>query len=521
MNPMTYHPYMNSNTAYIKRTEVPFFSDRLNKRIENQSYFSRLIDYLLSKDEKNLEFALNSLLTKSYQEKLLFSFSIEKDFSESVYPTPTILDSLLNTIIYFKKINNNENENNNEEKYKLIFNKDMSKISKVISIIRNSTLLKPNDQYLANNPTVVLLLLEIGTAYLSLRKSISVKQNSFDSEFNPFKTTKSNCVPSTINTLNPSTSRYIIEIFSKIVQHLSLQPSALAYSLQSSLQNSSTTTPIVSSPSTFPENSNTGSTTLLELNNEGIFIKNQLKELSFGELSFSLLKSLPASFLTKKLFSLLEMSIYCFDDDDELLACIETIEYLCKAKRNRLPLDENLLKPIYDQFIIPVQPTPFTTTPTNNENLDSIASPNEPTTPQIPQQIELIIKDPKEIFNKKPNLISRLVELLGHTNQSIQLICLQILLSLAKASQKLKITICHYPGLVRHLINLLTHKPAGENAEVSKRAATLLSRLSKESYNISILLPYETILAQVALTDNPHSDVITDILVRLEINSEK
>ncbi|EAL68370.1 hypothetical protein DDB_G0278395 [Dictyostelium discoideum AX4] len=580
-----YHPYamQYSHTVYIKRTEVPFYSDRLNKRIQVHSYLSRLVDYLLSKDDKKIDFALNSLLTKSYQEKLIFSISIEKDFKETMFPIPSILDSLLNAIVSFTPENKNNNSNNNDDDddkdseelttYKLNLNNDTILISKIVSILRNSILQKPNDQYLANNPTALLALLEIAHSYLTYRKSLSSKQNSFDpNTFNPFDSL--NLHP--INQLNSNITRYIIEIFSKIIQYLTLQqppppPQPPQPQQQQPQQNDNETLMDITTPPPPTTTATTTTTTatndnknnnenedlVKSLNEKNIFSKDQVREMCYGSNKFYVLKKLPVSILTKKLLSILEMSIYCFKDDSELLACVETIDYICKSKRNRYALDELVMKPIYDQFIIsnnsPPPPTssstsnavssplpqtsssssssnvtspPFpttttttTTTTNNNETLQSTSTP--PTFQTLTSSVieTFTIKNPKKVFEKHPNLISRVVELLSHSHQSIQLLSIQILSTLSKSSQKLRITICHYPGLVRHLINLLTHKPTGENAEISKRAASLLSRLSKESYNLPILLPFETTLAQIALTDNPHSDIITNILVRFEIKN--
>ncbi|KAN0006886.1 hypothetical protein ACTFIU_005079 [Dictyostelium citrinum] len=587
-----YHPYamQYSHTVYIKRTEVPFYSDRLNKRIQVHSYLSRLVDYLLSKDDKKIDFALNSLLTKSYQEKLIFSISIEKDFKETMFPIPSILDSLLNAIVSLtpennynndnkNDSNNNNNNNNNsnsngeeessnrnkdseEEEsitYKLNLNNDTILISKIVSILRNSILQKPNDQYLANNPTALLALLEIAHSYLTYRKSLSSKQNSFDpNTFNPFDSL--NLHP--INQLNSNITRYIIEIFSKIIQYLTLQqpPPPPPQQNDNETPMDITTPPITTTTTTTTanENNNNENEDLVKsLNEKNIFSKDQVREMCYGSNKFYVLKKLPVSILTKKLLSILEMSIYCFKDDSELLACVETIDYICKSKRNRYALDEIVMKPIYDQFIIsnnstfnspppppppstsssnavssplpqqtssnvtspPLSTTTSTTINNNNETLQSTSTPPTFQTPASSVIETFTIKNPKKVFEKHPNLISRVVELLSHSHQSIQLLSIQILSTLSKSSQKLRITICHYPGLVRHLINLLTHKPTGENAEISKRAASLLSRLSKESYNLQILLPFETTLAQIALTDNPHSDIITNILVRFEIKN--
>ncbi|KAM9982505.1 hypothetical protein ACTFIZ_007032 [Dictyostelium cf. discoideum] len=580
-----YHPYamQYSHTVYIKRTEVPFYSDRLNKRIQVHSYLSRLVDYLLSKDDKKIDFALNSLLTKSYQEKLIFSISIEKDFKETIFPIPSILDSLLNAIVSFTPDNNNNNNKDLEEltTYKLNLNNDTILISKIVSILRNSILQKPNDQYLANNPTALLALLEIAHSYLSYRKSLSSKQNSFNpNTFNPFDSL--NLHP--INQLNSNITRYIIEIFSKIIQYLTLQqpppppqPPQPQQPQQPQQNDNDTLMDITTPPTTTATTTTTTTTTtstttttndiknnnenedlVKNLNEKNIFSKDQVREMCYGSNKFYVLKKLPVSILTKKLLSILEMSIYCFKDDSELLACVETIDYICKSKRNRYALDELVMKPIYDQFIIsnnstfnspPPPPPPLSSSsisnavssplpqtsssssssnvaspplPTTNNNNETLQSTSTPPTFQTPTSsvIETFtIKNPKKVFEKHPNLISRVVELLSHSHQSIQLLSIQILSTLSKSSQKLRITICHYPGLVRHLINLLTHKPTGENAEISKRAASLLSRLSKESYNLPILLPFETTLAQIALTDNPHSDIITNILVRFEIKN--
>ncbi|KAK5583007.1 hypothetical protein RB653_004597 [Dictyostelium firmibasis] len=551
-----YHPYgmQYSQTIYIKRTEVPFYSDRLNKRIQVHSYLSRLVDYLLSNDDKKIDFALNSLLTKSYQEKLTFSISIEKDFKETMFPIPSILDSLLNAIVSFTPDNSNSEESSSNENkeseesttttYKLNLNSDMILISKIVSILRNSILQKPNDQYLANNPTALLALLEIAHSYLTLRKSLSSKQNSFDpNTFNPFDSlNKNNTDLHSINQLNSNITRYIIEIFSKITQYLTLQqPPPQPPQPQSQQQNENDAPVDINTPTTtVPTNENSNNNNengdlVNSLNEKNIFSKDQIREMCYGSNKFFVLKTLPVSILTKKLLSILEMSIYCFDDDSELLACVETIDYICKSKRNRYALDELVLKPIYDQFIISnnstfnspppsnvvssPQTSNVTSPPTNNnESLQSTSTPTFQT--PVSSVIETFtIKNPKKVFEKHPNLISRVVELLSHSHQSIQLLSIQILSTLSKSSQKLRITICHYPGLVRHLINLLTHKPTGENAEISKRAASLLSRLSKESYNLQILLPFETTLAQIALTDNPHSDIITNILVRFEIKN--
>ncbi|KYR02091.1 hypothetical protein DLAC_00891 [Tieghemostelium lacteum] len=457
------------NYLDVKRTEIPFYSDRLNKRIQDTSIASRITGFLNSGDETSIKYALDTLLSKSFQEKLNLSTN-SNEFSQNSYVTVNLLDSIMRTVARVEKVT--------EDTYQLKFSTNSETVQKVIAILRNSILQPGNDQVIALNATCVEFLIEVAHNYLSFKRSLSTLNTISNSTA---------FIHQNLYNITSNFAQYLLEIFSKIITRISFHlPTSSVLSDQLSHNN----------------NSNSSSHTS-NVNRKYIFEKTKTKTILLNGKDPELVLNAISKDSIYRIIRIIEMSIYTFDNDDELLASLETLELFLQSNQNRSLLKDIVFKPIFQQFLVDNN-----TTNSNNNNNNNHAKSSKNYSIN-PVQIRKLLD--------QSNLIGRLVELLGHLNNAIQLTSLNILLRLNKCSHKLRIMTCHYSGLIRHLCNLLSLKVSESNHnEISKRSVQLLFYLSKETLNLPILQSYETAIAQIALSDNPHIDTLAKILVKLE-----
>ncbi|EGG14658.1 hypothetical protein DFA_10916 [Cavenderia fasciculata] len=568
-------PFMAYNSIVV-RSEIPYYSSRLNKKLLDDVTSSRLIKYLASDDKKLVIEAINILLTRSYQGKLLFSTQLNVHFDQKQYKSPTLFDALLHTIV---KIQGFSVEGGQKQIFKLkIDNNKGELIDKTVAILRNAILQQPNDIVIATSPTAVVALLEILFNYFRIKTSITSildHQQGLESW---------NLDTASVPQISSNTPKYILEIFSKIAKKLPLN-------INNNINNNNINNNninIVANGNTATNNNNnnnnnnnvngngngngngnennnnnnnnneqtTPTTTTTEQQQQQQPIDQQEKEqLPFntfnqedityvyfndGTVQEPVLKVLPSG-TAKRLLEILEMALFVYDNDEALMACVETLESVSKPSSFKPLVDEVLLKPIYEPLFetivstisspllpessngtgvtSPIAQTPTgqhqmtASTTTSTTNSSSNSSVNTPVTPMVSTILHL--KQSPVVLHKR-TFIDRLIELLGHPNNDIQLSSLNVIYNLIKTSQKSRIMICHISGLVRHVCNLLSYKPGDHQMEMGKKAATLLSYFSREQLNIPVLLQFETLLTQIALSDNPHTEIVTNILIKLE-----
>eukprot|EP01133_Synstelium_polycarpum_P007042 gene7042-8188_t len=396
--------------------------------------------------------------------------------------------------------------------YRLMITTDVELIGKVVAILRNAILTPPNDVLLAAHPTVITSLIEILHSYFTFKTNL----------------TDIGTLASKQTHIGGNTPRYILEILSKIAKRLPLRESSTAGAMAPD-----TTTPVVSMASS----PNTPGDTTPPIpspvhNYEGA----EMGPLLFSFRPHYVLRSIPLG-ISRKVLETLEMATHIYDNDDALLACIETLEQTTRTKSLRANIDETLMKPLYEPLFdthIVLAPADTTTTPQlqsssvssppNSETGEASSSTNI-TTPTMPVAsspiVTIQLKQSPVSFGTKRTIIERLIELLGHNKNDIQQLSLNVLFNLLKLSKKTSIMICHCSGLVRHLCNLLSYKPGDHMMEMGKKAAQFLSYISKEPLNLCVFVPFEPMLAQIALTDNPHTDIITNILIKLETTKQQ
>ncbi|EFA85241.1 hypothetical protein PPL_02241 [Heterostelium album PN500] len=508
------------NYNYFSRTDIPCYSTRLNKKLVEDSTTQRLIAYLNSGLESSIHFALNALLSRSYQEKLTFTPPLKVVDIAAGHPSSTLLDAIIESVVKFEKKEDTTNNNDNDvtmepttttTEYIMKISDNEEIIGKVVAILRNSILVQPNDQIIAQHATAITFLVEILYNHFKFRSSLL--ENSDDDKQKEKQKQKEGVVS--------NTTRYILEIISKIAKKLPLRT-------EESVRSSSGAT----------------------------ITDNDLNHLTFNGAQLSMLKTTPPG-LSKKILETLEMALFVYDNDEALLAAMETLDIITRSKATREQVDLILLKPIYEPLFETVtttttasssspsssleqQPTTTTTiattsspstssistsssTHTDSQSINtsqtsgemmSLDSNNNSNNTPIVTTTTTTLQLKQQVTFEKRTMVERLIELLGHYANDIQLLSLNILCNLIKISQKSRIMICHCPGLLRHLCNLLAYKTGDHNMEMGKKAAAFLSQVSKEPLNLPALMPFEPTLAQIGLTDNPHTDVIISILIK-------
>ncbi|GAM26391.1 hypothetical protein SAMD00019534_095660, partial [Acytostelium subglobosum LB1] len=484
----------------FSRTDIPCYSNRLNKRLIEDTSNKRLISYLCAQDRNSVMFAINSLLSRAYQGKLTLVTNAQY-IERGQYSTCSLLDAIISTIVTFV-------EDPATSTYTMRISNNIEIVSKVIAILRNAILLAPNDSTIASHPTALTALVQVMHSHLKYRQGLVAGDQT---------------VLSMYDAAIDNTPRYILEIFSKIAKKLPMK--VLDEQQQQQQQQQAQV--------------------------QGTFAQSDIQFMLFDNAKLPTLISTPP-YLARVILETLDMSLFTFDNDDALLAGMEALELILRSKSSREQADIVLMRPIcdplFDMIVIsPIQTntvlasdpisSPYNVDTYNNNSNTQQQQPQQngnnnellsitPTlstatitpAPQSPPQT-LQLKSTPITFGNGSNLILRLIELLGHSTNDVQLMALNILLQLSKLSQKSRIVIAHCPGLVRHLCNLLSFKTGEHNLEMGKKSAMFLSYASKEPLNIPVLLPFEPLLAQIVLSDNPHTDIIANILIKLENNN--